>query len=50
MSDALMWAGFGKGLADAGSTMANFLMRSETAREDREARMTLRREELAYRA
>lgn len=50
MSDALMWAGFGKGLADAGSTMANFLMRSEMAKEDRESRMTLRREELAYRA
>jgi hypothetical protein len=49
MSDALMWAGFGKGLADAGSTMASFLMKAETAREDREARMTLRREELAYR-
>lgn len=49
MSDALMWAGFGKGLADAGSTMASFLMKSEMAREDREARMTLRREELAYR-
>jgi hypothetical protein len=50
MSDALMWAGFGKGLADAGSTMASFLMKAETAREDREARMTLRREELAYRS
>jgi len=49
MSDALMWAGFGKGLADAGSTMASFLMKAEMAREDREARMTLRREELAYR-
>jgi len=49
MSDALMWAGFGKGLADAGSTMASFLIKAEMAREDREARMTLRREELAYR-
>ena len=49
MADELMWAGFGKGLADAGSTMASFLMKAEMAREDREARMTLRREELAYR-
>ena len=49
MADELMWAGFGKGLADAGSTMASFLMKAEMAKEDREARMTLRREELAYR-
>lgn len=49
MSDGLIWAGIGQGLASAGSTMANFLYKDIAAQEDREARRAARLEELQLR-
>ena len=49
MSDGLIWAGIGKGIADAGSTMGQFLFKDLMAQEDREYKAAARREELAMR-
>lgn len=47
--DGLIWAGIGKGIADAGSTMGQFLFKDLMAQEDREYKAASRREELAMR-
>jgi len=49
MSDGLIWAGIGKGLADAGSTMGQFLFKDLLAKEDREYKAATRAEELRLR-
>lgn len=47
--DGLIWAGIGKGIADAGSTMGQFLFKDLLAQEDREYKAASRKEELAMR-
>lgn len=42
----LIWAGIGKGIADAGSTIGGFMMKRIAADEDREDRQRERRQEL----
>jgi hypothetical protein len=47
--EGLIWAGIGKGIADAGSTMGQFLFKDLMAKEDREYKAASRREDLALR-
>jgi hypothetical protein len=47
--DGLIWAGIGKGIADAGSTMGQFLFKDLMAQEDRAYKAASRKEELAMR-
>jgi hypothetical protein len=47
--DGLIWAGIGQGIAAAGSTMGQFLMKDLLAQEDREYRAGTRQEELRMR-
>lgn len=47
--EGLIWAGIGKGIADAGSTMGQFLMKDLMAQEDREYKSASRQEELRMR-
>ena len=46
MSDGLIWSGIGQGIANAGSTIGNFLYKDIAAQEDRDARAALLRERL----
>lgn len=47
--DGLIWAGIGQGIAAAGSTMGQFLMKDLLAQEDREYKAGSRQEELRLR-
>jgi len=48
--EGLIWAGIGQGIANAGSTMGSFLMRSQEREADRDYRERLAQETRDFRA